>query len=399
MTLQPPKYTLRDEHKQHCDDNDETPNTEYNIRQYRIVSSHIDFNTKIMVDSIESNTFRIPGFQRKYVWDLKQASRFVESIIVGLPIPQIFLYEKNRNDFFVIDGQQRLLSIYYFVKGRFPKKNCRDWSVFKDTHNRSCISYLPLHDDFYFDDFKLDLSETIQGRSSPLHGCGYDDLDDDDKRAFDMRTIRNVIIRQTHPKGYASIYEIFNRLNSGDVVLAPQEIRHCMYASQFYDMLYRANANATWRRLVGRTAPDIRMNDIEILFRGFAMLVNGKSYRPSMLQFLNDFSNSTMSYDDSKVNALEKLLDSFLDKNKNLPDDAFLTSGRFNPIIFEAVFVASCTGRIGQAEARVIDTDSLHRLKNHGEFKNAAQSKTIGKTNVKTRLDLAINILVNDDDG
>jgi uncharacterized protein with ParB-like and HNH nuclease domain len=56
------------------------------------------------------------------VWDLGRASKLIESLLLGLPVPQIFLYEAARNEFLVIDGQQRLMSIYYFIKQRFPKK-------------------------------------------------------------------------------------------------------------------------------------------------------------------------------------------------------------------------------------------------------------------------------------
>ena len=71
--------------------------------------------------SVIPNDFNITTvFQRNYIWDKKRASRFIESLILGLPVPQIFLYQKERNKFLVIDGQQRLLSIYYYIKQRFP---------------------------------------------------------------------------------------------------------------------------------------------------------------------------------------------------------------------------------------------------------------------------------------
>lgn len=397
MSLKQPEPILDGESAWcHNGDADDTANTAYDVRQYHLVSSPNDFNTKTMVEFIESDVFSIPGFQRSYVWDLKRASRLIESIIVGLPIPQIFLYEKKTNEFLVIDGQQRLLSLYYFAKGRFPKKNGRAWPTLDRNYDNK-IKSMPLNNDDYFTDFKLDLPELILGKPNPLHGRGYDELNDKEKGAFDLRTIRNVIIQQLHPEGYDSMYEIFNRLNSGGVKLAPQEIRHCMYESGFYAMLYGANAKENWRRLIGRAEPDMRMKDVEILLRGFAMLIEGESYRPPMLKFLNQFSNSAKSYDGAKVKTLELLLGSFLDKNRDLPGDAFLISGRFSPTIFEAVFVASCAGRIDQADARTICPERLEMLKNNAEFRNATQSKTTDKANVKTRLSLAHSILVNED--
>jgi len=91
------------------------------IKEYDITTSPNDFNIKTMFDFVESGAVKIPGFQRNYVWDIKRASKLIESIIIGIPVPQIFLYEEARNRFLVIDGQQRLMSIYYFIKQRFPR--------------------------------------------------------------------------------------------------------------------------------------------------------------------------------------------------------------------------------------------------------------------------------------
>ena len=76
------------------------------------------------------------------------------------------------------------------------------------------------------------------------------------------------------------MYEVFNRLNTGGINLRPQEIRTSMYHSPFYDMLYRVNTTPQWRRLLRTPEPDLHMKDIEILMRGFAMLIDGPNYTP-----------------------------------------------------------------------------------------------------------------------
>src|SRR4051812_10613964 len=100
------------------DADEETTDDEFQVGEYDLTSSPNDFNTSTIVNFIESGAVKIPVFQRNYVWDLKRASKLVESLIIGLPVPQVFLYEEGRNSFLVIDGQQRLMSIFYFVKGR-----------------------------------------------------------------------------------------------------------------------------------------------------------------------------------------------------------------------------------------------------------------------------------------
>src|SRR3954470_10912008 len=90
---------------------------EFDIDEYELTSTPNDFNVLTINSFIESGAVQIPGFQRNYVWGAKRASKLIESLILGLPVPQIFLYEEARNRFLVIDGQQRMMSIYYFIKG------------------------------------------------------------------------------------------------------------------------------------------------------------------------------------------------------------------------------------------------------------------------------------------
>jgi len=106
-------------------DGDYSEEQELVIDEYEIVASPNDFNISTIYNFIISGTVKIPGFQRNYVWDIKRASKLIESILMGLPIPQIFLYEQARNQFLVIDGQQRLMSIYYFIERRFPRPEKR----------------------------------------------------------------------------------------------------------------------------------------------------------------------------------------------------------------------------------------------------------------------------------
>lgn len=187
---------------------------EYAIQEYDITASPNDFNIKTMFDFIESSALVIPGFQRNYVWDIARASKLIESILLGLPIPQIFLYEENRNKFLVIDGQQRLMSIYYFVKQRFPRKEKRV-ELRRIFGEYGSIPDEVIEDDTYFRKFNLSLSELVPGQKNKFHGLNYSTLGEL-KLGFDMRTVRNIIVKQNLPDNdHSSVFEIFNRLNSG----------------------------------------------------------------------------------------------------------------------------------------------------------------------------------------
>ena len=377
-------------------DEEDSNDDSYPIDQYDLVASPNDFNTRTLVDFIEEGVVNIPGFQRNFVWDLKRASRLIESMIVGLPVPQVFLYEQGSNRYLVIDGQQRLMSIYYFVKGRFPRKEALV-DLRMNSNWQSAIPQDILNKDDFFTDFRLNLPESVPGRPNRFHRRSYANLEDEHRTPFNLRTIRHIIVRQVAPKGDDAMYEIFNRLNSGGVNLTPQEIRRCAFDSKFYEMLYRTNTQEEWRKLVGTKIPDIHMKDVEILLRGFAMLISEESYRPSMVKFLNKFSQEAQSFDEQQLEQFRMLLESFLASCRNLPAQAFHSSqGRFSPMIFESVFVAACREPylVGDKIDGEIDFNSLEMLKENAEFRSATQSQTTSQRNVIRRLDLAREIIV-----
>ncbi|MCM2583848.1 MULTISPECIES: DUF262 domain-containing protein [Bacillus] len=373
---------------------DEQSESGESFEEFDITASPNDFNIKTLFDFIESGVVKIPGFQRNYVWDQNRASKLIESIIIGLPIPQIFLYERLRNKFLVIDGQQRLMSIYYFIKGRFPKKDVRSGlrEIFEETGK---IPDDILSNNDYFVPFKLKLPEVREGVEHPLNKLTYSTLGEY-KPTFDLRTIRNIIIKQNQHDDDSSIFEIFNRLNSGGQNLNTQEIRSSLYYSNFDIMLRNLNQIPRWRQLLGKENPDLRMRDIEILLRGFGILLNGDNYRPSMVKFLNSFAREAKNFDNAKVDYLEKLFKSFLEATCELDTDCFNTkTGKFNISIFEAIFKATCAPYVEDQElvSRTINPDSVKRLKSNSDFINATHHSTARRDIVQKRLSIADNIL------
>lgn len=369
------------------------------IEEYDITASPNDFNILTIFNFLESGAVKIPGFQRNFVWDIGRASKLIESLILGLPVPQIFLYETDRNSFLVIDGQQRLMSIYYFIKQRFPRKEKRSEirSIFDENGK---IPDEVLHDDKLFENFRLKLTESLPSNPSKFKGQSYSTLGTH-KIPFELRTIRNVIIKQNSPSDDdSSMYEIFNRLNTGGINLKPQEIRTSMYHSRFYKMLYRLNAKQTWRNLLPVKEPDLHMKDVEILLRGFALLVDGANYAPSMVKFLNQFSKKCRAFSEERINYLADLLESFLVVCQGLPADAFLNkkNRRFHVALFEAVFAAVCASPLGMKAllgANAFSSAQLLQLENDVAFSSALLEGTTQSRNVKTRLERAKAILVN----
>lgn len=370
---------------------------ELQIDEYDITATPNDFNVMTLYSFVDSGAVQIPGFQRNFVWDIGRSSRLIESLILGLPVPQIFLYEQDRNKFLVIDGQQRLMSIYYFIKKRFPRKEKRV-DIRRIFDQNGTVPEQVLHDDEYFQTFNLSLSDSLPNKRNKFKGLNYATLDDY-RSQLDLRPIRNIVVKQAAPSGDdSSMFEVFNRLNTGGVNLKPQEIRTSMYHSGFYKMLYRINAeNPGWRKLLRSDTPDLHMKDIEILLRGFAMLVDSENYAPSMVKFLNLFSKKCTSNSAERNDYLEKLFGSFIKACAKLPKDAFLNEGnnRFNLALYEAVFAAS--GKRAFAENRLMDGLLDHRrigkLERDKEFSAASLKATTSTSNVQTRLGRATEIV------
>jgi Protein of unknown function DUF262 len=381
-------------------EDDAGDNDDFQIKEYDITASPNDFNISTMFSFIESGAVIIPGFQRNFVWDIKRASKLIESIIIGLPIPQIFLYEESRNKFLVIDGQQRLMSIYYFVKQRFPRKEKRIElrRIFDESGK---IPDDLLDDDGFFTPFNLLLTERLPNNPNRLSKLNYGTLGEI-KTTFDLRTVRNIIIKQNAPDaesdGSSSIYEIFNRLNTGGINLNPQEIRTSLFHSPFYDLLYRINLDDRWRRLLGLPEPDLHMKDIEILLRAFAMVAAGKEYKPSMTRFLNLISKRAKALPKEKIEYLEELFSAFFDACAALPPKAFFSTHnkKVNISLIEAVFAAKCASAFDEGSLNVpeVNPEKLQQLKDDPEFVGASQSQTASSMNVSKRLARARDILV-----
>lgn len=165
--------------------------------EYDITTSPRDLTPANIVDMIDSGIIEIPLFQRNYVWDIKKASKLVESLILGLPVPELFFYTEgdDNNTYKIIDGQQRFLSIYFFVKGRFPKSTSSRFMIREGINEGAALEEL-LPDNKIFKDFTLELNSDSTNPSK-YHGKKFLTLDKDTQIKFRLRRfLRTVVVRQ-----------------------------------------------------------------------------------------------------------------------------------------------------------------------------------------------------------
>lgn len=223
----------------------------------------------------------VTGFQREFVWKKSQADRFIESLLLGLPVPSIFLVKEPNGKYLVLDGQQRLKSLESFYKG-----------VFKGV------------------EFLLEeVQECWVGKS-------YLTLNPEDRRRLDNSIMHAIVVRQDEPtQEQNSIYMIFERLNSGGTILQPQEIRVALYRGQFAAVLSRLNEMPEWRILYGKKSS--RLKDIELILRFFALYFYSAKYQKPMKNFLNTYmaNNRELSKQDESTikplfeNAIKTILE------------------------------------------------------------------------------------------
>ena len=194
-----------------------------------------------------------PSFQRREVWDKRKKSLFIESLILGIPVPQIVLAQKKelRGKYIVLDGKQRLLSIY----------------------------------DFYNADYSLDSLQLL----SNLNGLSVDKLDESYRNRLDNSTIRTV--RLSGWESDSVLYTIFHRLNTGSVQLNTQELRSALFHGPYTSFASSfTTENLELAQLFNRkaSAPDFRMRDVELLTRYCGIINRAASYNGNLKTFLDD---------------------------------------------------------------------------------------------------------------
>ena len=303
-----------------------------------------------------------PGFQRRVAWDDTRKSRLLESIIVGMPVPNIVLAENknHRGRFIVIDGKQRLVAISLFMSGAYRLKGL---------------------------DIRKDLNDKL-----------FSELPSEDREYLENATLRSTLIRNWTDENF--LYAIFFRLNSGSLPLSPQELRKALVGGNLLDAIenYLLNSQA-FKASFGEKL-DKRMRDSELVLRFLAFDMNLNEYRGDFKQFLD----STARYFESdwKLRELEagvgfSRLDSALDVARQIfGHDAFKKwlGDHYERVINRALFdcVArffadpSVAGAVRGREAEVVE--SFKKLCLDQSFKDSIEKTTKSVQATFTRIDL-----------
>lgn len=331
--------------------------------EYFISSYGLDFDVEGIVRRYDRGDIEIPEFQRDYIWTKPQASRFIESLLLGLPVPGIFLYrEDDSRKLSVIDGQQRIRTLHSFYEGAFV-----DGRPFK-----------------------------LRGLSPESRFCEaeYKSLGNEDRRKLDDSVIHATIIRQERPEDDGSSkYFVFERLNTGGTWLNPQEIRSAIYAGNFCELLGELNRNESWRQLFGN--PHKRKRDEELILRFLALLHEYESYRPSMTRFLNGFMQKNRNIDCKIQRQMEcefsRTVQTILNK---IDITAFRPLRAVNAAVLDSIMVGVAK-RLQNGDIQSSIKDQYDELLENAEFEASISGGTSQGDKVRQRINLAINAFAN----
>jgi len=335
---------------------DEAEGEDHLTKPFTISSYGADYTVDSLVKRMETESFFVPPFQRSLVWNVKQASRFIESLLMGLPVPGIFVFrEAHTNRHLIVDGQQRLRTLQAFYNG-----------IFRGA------------------EFRL-----LDVRTQWLEKT-YKQLDSSDKLRLDDSVIHTTIFRQDQPENNIdSIYEVFERINTGGIKLSDQEIRVCVNFGPFTELLKNLNENTYWRGLYGTKS--VRLKDQELILRFLALLYDFESYSRPMRVFLNRFMEKNTNIDEMRSDEYSQRFNNTIQYvSETLERRAFRPERSLNTAVFDAVMVGLADrlskGRIHDSNAFLAAYD---KLLSDASFKDAYTRSTANEEKVKLRIRLA----------
>lgn len=351
---------------------EETEQEESKAQIYDILSYPSDLTLSGIVSMFQNNDIIIPDYQRSYVWTIKQASMLIDSFLRGLPVPPIFLFQMDDGKSLIIDGQQRVLSIFYFFSGFFGEA---------DQNGKRRV-------------FKL----TGLPANTEWNNCSFTELTEDLQRKLRNQSIlRAMNIKQTAPhinsNVKSSAYAIFERLNTGGTPLRPQEVRNAVYAGRFNTELKQLNENSFWRQIIGTSTQDKHQKDVEFILRIFSLSARFDDYEKP----LKDFLNETMSmYCDGKGAMVQHFISIFPkvceDIVTHMGPSPFKLRGPLNVAALDSV-MSVMIKEYGKYDPKRL-TEGWKNLKENPDFIERTTYNTTDKISVLSRCYLVQTILL-----
>lgn len=364
-----------------------------NLQQYKT-----DIGFRTLVESVEENLYIIPKYQRKYRWSKEQVTALVESLICGFPIPPIYTCRNEKNQLEILDGQQRVMSLFFYYIGYYldkRKNSAIDFSNLEiegDSFKQALMSHFALEE----------LHVQLERKERELISVDYADLPVEVKRRVDYTPITVIEIKIDDEQQRAkALRQIFANLNRGGTLLSAQEQRNGIYGCSFYDMLQEINRkNECWRKLWGRE--DAKERDMEALLRfcalrkyvsvrrtgmfTFDFVIEG--YNGSYMKLLDRFSEEVMKFNKEQIIEYENSLLQFFELfavNTTQASKIALLEGFY--IIYEKKHIH-----------KQITSEIYNKILNHEQYKKNTRQGTVKLSNMNERWKAVYEIWIGGDE-
>lgn len=327
-----------------------------------------DITVKQLYDMVLEGMIDIaPEYQRHFVWDVNRQSALIESLLLGIPIPSLFMATNKDSSWEVIDGLQRLTTILNFIAD-------------EESVSKISIGYKKL---------KLTGLEKLNA----MNGVSYSQLPMSMQFMLQTRPLRITVLNDR--SDFSVRYDLFERLNTGGVTLHEQEIRNCVFIGDFNDFIKELSLNEDFQSVVKMTATAERSGSYEeLVLRFFAYYENGENFNHSVKGFLNDFMESKTKSFKEKKNYKKYFENTFRILKENLPNGVVRgVRKNITPVVlYEAISVGTAKAL---DSGLVLDYSKLEGLLNNSDLKKCTTGATNSKKMVRERIQLVKDVLTN----
>jgi len=345
------------------------------VQQYKT-----DMGFKALVEGVHDNVYVIPEYQRKYRWHKSQVEELASSLIRGLPIPPIYTYRNDKGQLEILDGQQRVMSLYFYYIGKFfknEKMSVFDYQEIDVDSAGNFVAALEKKYDIVPANFYIHVDEEnydISYRNLPLQL----------RRKVDYFTISIVEVKiSDQDKKDGILHKIFANLNNGGEQLSPQELRNGIYPCAFNRAMKKINENNDiWRRLWVKM--DDKCKDLEMLYRLAALktyvtYTKGEyqieTYKYSTREMIDRFAEKSFSLSDAEIAEYVESIENFISK-LNISRKYFIKT-----LLIEGLYVVF--------EKRYIQNDITdeicEEILKKKSYKNSTAGGTISISNMNKR--------------
>lgn len=294
-----------------------------NLKGISIQQYKTDVGFRTLVEGVNENLYIIPKYQRKYRWSKEQVISLVESLIRGLPIPPIYTCRNSENQLEILDGQQRVLSLFFYYIGYYLDRKKNNSVDFSEIQVENCSFIEALTNQLALEELHIQL----KNEDEKEFNVDYANLPMEMKRRIDYTSITVIEIKiDVEEQRTKVLRKIFENLNAKGSLLTQQELRNGIYACAFYNMLQEYNRHDDkWRKIWGKE--DAGERDMETLLRFCALKkyvrIEKKgtanfnffieNYRSSYGKLLDQFSEEVMEFDEKEIREYKNSLSSFFD--------------------------------------------------------------------------------------